>query len=354
MRHFKTYIMPSGDTEWLSYPILSQKISDYMIHAVQAVSDGEIVVGEDLGQAFGSVLACVCPCPCLSCEILDYMTGQPAAVLMTKGKPLAIFGVAEDVRQALAHEDYSAFEPVEAPPGDAFYVQNAYGAYLAQESLRERINMRHLKNGVMLMSPQTTFIAPDAVIGSGTTVLPGCMINSGTVIGENCRIGPNCVLDNARVGSGTSLNNVQMQDSSVGENTVIGPYCWIRPGCHIGSGVRVGDFVEFKEADIGDGTKIAHLTYIGDAELGQRVNVGCGVVFANYDGKKKYRSTVGDDSFLGCNVNLVSPVHIGKDVYIATGSTITEDVEDGAMAIGRVRQTVKPGWVEKRRADGKL
>ncbi|MBQ3091095.1 MAG: hypothetical protein IJC44_01055 [Clostridia bacterium] len=354
MRHFKTYIMPSGASEWLDYPILSQKISDYMKNTIAEISDGEVVIGEPLDHAFGNILVCLRPCPCLSTELLGYMTEQTAAVLLTKGTPLAIFGTAEDVVEALAHEDYSSFEPVEAPPGDAFYVLESYGAYLAQESLRERINMRHLKSGVMLMSPQTTFIAPDAIIGKGTTILPGCMINSGTVIGEKCTIGPNTILDNAIVGDGTKLNNVQVQDSTIGKNTSIGPFGWVRPGCNIGDNVRIGDFTEFKKANIGNGTKIAHLTYVGDADLGERINLGCGVVFANYDGKNKYRSTVGDDAFIGCNVNLVSPVNIGSGAYIATGSTITEDVEEGALAIARERMTVKPGWVEKRKAEGKL
>jgi len=354
MRHFNTYIMPSAPSEWLEYPILSQPISEYIASAVKEISDGEVSVGKPIDSAFGSILVYMMPCPAISVDTLSYMTEQPAAVLMKKGEVLAVFGEAEAVRDAIAHEDYSSFEHIETPPADAVYVTDTYSVYMAQELLREKINMRHLKSGVMIMSPSTTFIAPDAVIGEGTVILPGCMINKGTVIGKGCTIGPNSLLENANVGDNTKLNNVQVFESRIGSGTSIGPFAWVRPGCDIGDNVRIGDFVEFKKANIGNGTKIAHLTYIGDADLGERINIGCGVVVANYDGKHKYRSTVGDDAFIGCNVNLVSPVNIGKEAYIATGSTITEDVEDGALAIARERQTVKPGWVEKRKADGKL
>ncbi len=122
----------------------------------------------------------------------------------------------------------------------------------------------------------------------------------------------------------------------------------------MGDGCRVGDFVELKNATIGEGTKISHLTYVGDSDLGRDINLGCGVVFVNYDGKEKHRTTVDDKAFIGCNVNLVSPVHVGREAYIAAGSTVTEDVPGGALAIARQRQTVRPGWVDKRKEEGKL
>lgn len=122
----------------------------------------------------------------------------------------------------------------------------------------------------------------------------------------------------------------------------------------MGEKCRVGDFVELKNSNIGDGTKISHLTYVGDSDVGEKVNLGCGVVFVNYDGKNKNRSIVGDGAFVGCNVNLVSPVNVGSNAYIAAGSTITEDVPDGAMAIARERQSIKEDWVSKRKMEGKL
>ncbi len=352
MRHFNTYILPCCGS-WLEYSILSQKVSDYIRASVAQISDGGISEGE-VDTDFGSVLAFLKPCPALSADTLSYLTEQSAAVLMSKGEVLAVYGAASDVKEALEHEDYSSFDAVETPPGDAAYVHDTESAFKAQELLRERINMQHLKNGVMLLSPQTTHIAPDAVIGSGTVILPGCLIYSGTVIGSDCRIGPNCLLEQAVIGDRTSVNETQMKESTVGCDSTVGPFCWIRPGCQVGDNVRLGDFVELKKAVIGNGTKVSHLTYIGDAEFGRHINVGCGTVVVNYDGKGKYKTTVGDNSFIGCNVNLVSPVNIGSDTFIAAGSTITDDVEDGAFAIARSRQEVKPGWVKKRRESGKL
>ncbi len=353
MRHFKTFIPTAEHDRWMAYPILSQTVADYIRKAVAEVSDGGVCEGA-VDTDFDSVLCVLRPAPALSPSTLEYLTGLPAAVLRVKGEAIAAYGPAADVKEAVQHEDFSAFESVETPPGDAACIVDTESAYLAQELLRERINQFHLKNGVMLLSPQTTHIAPDVTIGSGTVILPGCLLYSGTEIGSNCVIGPNCVLQQAFVGDGTTINQTQMTESRVGKNSTVGPFCWIRPGCDIGSNVRLGDFVELKKAVIGNGTKVSHLTYIGDAEFGERINVGCGTVVVNYDGKGKYKTTVGDDSFIGCNVNLVSPVHVGSDTFIAAGSTITDDVPDGAFAIARSYQQIKEGWVEKRKEAGKL
>lgn len=353
MRHFKTYIAVGESADWLDYPILSRPASEYIARAVGEISDGEIAVQRP-EDAFDAVLAILRPCPAISADTLSYLTEQGSAALMVRGEVIALYGPAGDVISAMDSGDISLFEQVETPAGEAAYVVDTETAFRAQELIRERINLRHLKRGVMLLSPQTTHIAPDAEIGEGTVILPGCLIYSGTKIGKGCRIGPNCLLESAEIGDGTSVNEAQIKESVIGRNTTVGPFCWIRPGCRIGDNVRLGDFVELKKAVIGDGTKVSHLTYIGDAEFGQRINVGCGTVVVNYDGKNKTKTTVGDDSFIGCNVNLVSPVNIGHDTFIAAGSTITDDVQPGDFAIARARQEVKPGWVEKRRQSGKL
>ena len=140
----------------------------------------------------------------------------------------------------------------------------------------------------------------------------------------------------------------------MGAHTTVGPFAYIRPGCRVGEHVRIGDFVELKNSVIGDGTKVSHLTYIGDSDFGRGINVGCGVVTVNYDGKKKYRTTVEDDAFIGCNVNLVSPVRVGRGAYLAAGGTITEEVPEDALVVARARATVKPLWAKKRREQGKL
>ena len=142
----------------------------------------------------------------------------------------------------------------------------------------------------------------------------------------------------------------QVYESVVGAQATVGPFAYIRPGCKIGDHTRIGDFVELKKAEIGDGTKVSHLTYVGDAQVGERVNFGCGTVVVNYDGYNKYQTVIGDDCFIGCNTNLVSPVRLGDRVFTAAGTTVTKDVPDGALAVARSRQTVYEGWNDRRRA----
>ena len=152
------------------------------------------------------------------------------------------------------------------------------------------------------------------------------------------------------VGDFTEINASQTNESAIGSHTTVGPFAYVRPNSTIGDHVKVGDFVEIKNSVIGNGTKISHLTYVGDSDCGERVNFGCGTVTTNYDGFKKYRCTIGDDSFIGCNTNLVAPVKVGEGSYIAAGSTITDDVPADALALARTKQTVKEGWAARRRA----
>lgn len=197
---------------------------------------------------------------------------------------------------------------------------------------------------------ENTFIAPDAQIDAGASVLPGCIIRAGCKIGKNAVIGPNTILEQAEIGEGTSVNNSQVYESTVGAQATVGPFAYIRPGCQIGDHTRIGDFVELKKAQIGNGTKVSHLTYIGDADVGERVNFGCGTVVVNYDGYVKSKTVIGDDCFIGCNTNLVAPVTLGDRVFTAAGATITKNVPDGALAVARARQTNLDGWNDRRRA----
>ena len=184
--------------------------------------------------------------------------------------------------------------------------------------------------------------------------MPGTILKGNTKIASGAVIGPNSLLENAVVGEGSTVNASQVYDSTIGRNTNVGPFAYIRPHCVVGDDIKVGDFVELKNSTIGDGTKISHLTYVGDTDLGKRINLGCGTVTVNYDGKNKYRCTVGDDSFIGCNTNMIAPVTIGKGSYVAAGSTITDDVPEESLAIARARQTNKPGWAADRRKKGLL
>ena len=209
---------------------------------------------------------------------------------------------------------------------------------------RERMLLRHLDNGVDIPCADGILIGAQVEIGRDARILPGTVLEGRTVIGPGCVIGPNSYIKDSTVGAGTRVLASYLTDSTVGEGTRIGPFTQLRPDSHIGDGVKIGDFVEVKNATVGDGTSIAHLTYIGDSDVGRYCNFGCGVVTANYDGKKKFRTTVGDRAFIGCNTNLIPPVRIGEGAYTAAGTTVDSDVPAGALAIGRVRQEIKEGW----------
>lgn len=220
----------------------------------------------------------------------------------------------------------------------------------AEEIMRRRINESHMVNGVTIIDTNSTYIESDVEIGNDTIIYPGVMLKGNTKIGSNCIIEMNSAIENSIIGDNTEVKNSTIIDSVVGENTTVGPYAYLRPKSNIGNNVKIGDFVEVKNATIEDNSKASHLSYIGDAYVGKDVNIGCGVVFVNYDGKNKFKSIVKDGAFIGSNSNLVAPVIVEEDGYIATGSTITNDVPKGALAIARERQVVKEGWVEKKRS----
>lgn len=215
--------------------------------------------------------------------------------------------------------------------------------------LRDRIVKRHVQNGVRVLDPSAVYIDPRVVIGRGTVVLPGSILRGETSVGRDCVIGPNAMVRDCNVGDETEINASQANESVIGSRTHVGPFAYIRPGCTIGDDIKVGDFVEVKNSTIGDGTKISHLTYVGDSDVGKRVNFGCGTVTTNYDGFKKYRCTIGDGAFLGCNTNLVAPVTVGDGAYTAAGSTITEEVPPDALAVARSHQKNLEGWAARRR-----
>ena len=219
----------------------------------------------------------------------------------------------------------------------------------AEKIMQKRINEYHMRNGVTMRNPESVYIEDGVEIGNDTEICQNVTIKSGTKIGSDCVIGSGSMLNRAVIHDGVDVLSSVILESEVDEGTHVGPFAYIRPNCHVGKEVKVGDFVELKNSNIDDGTKISHLTYIGDSDVGKRVNFGCGTVTCNYDGKKKYRTTIGDDCFVGCNTNFVSPINVGDGVYIATGSTITEDIPENSLSIARARQVNKEGWKDKRK-----
>ncbi len=218
----------------------------------------------------------------------------------------------------------------------------------ASNAMRRRVLTRLMEDGVTIIDPASTYVDMDVVIGMDTILYPGTIIEGSTIIGEECIIGPNSRIVSSVIGNGVEIQNSVVLESKVNDNSKVGPFAYIRPESEIGSNVKIGDFVEIKKSKIGDKTKVSHLTYIGDSEVGKGCNFGCGTVVVNYDGTNKYKTKIGDNAFIGCNCNLIAPVEVGNNAYLAAGSTITDNVPDGALAIARERQVNKEGWVEKK------
>ena len=217
----------------------------------------------------------------------------------------------------------------------------------AERIMRERINLQHMRNGVTLIDPANTYIEADVIIGQDTVVYPGTALKGSTVIGMECQIGPHSEISDCEIGDGSVIRQSVTAKSSIGSHVNIGPFAHIRPESEIHDEVKIGNFVETKKAVFGKGSKASHLSYIGDAEVGQDVNIGCGSITVNYDGKNKFLTKIEDNVFIGCNSNLVAPVTIGKGAYVAAGSTITRDVPGEALSIARARQENKEHYVQK-------
>ncbi|MBD8138584.1 bifunctional UDP-N-acetylglucosamine diphosphorylase/glucosamine-1-phosphate N-acetyltransferase GlmU [Bacillus sp. CFBP 13597] len=216
----------------------------------------------------------------------------------------------------------------------------------AEQILRKRINEKHMKNGVTIIDPLTTFIEADVQIGQDTVINPGSFIKGKSIIGQDCLIGPNTEISNCEIGDGTEVLQSVVHESSIGSFVKIGPFAHVRPQSDIKDSVKIGNFVEIKKTVFGKGSKASHLSYIGDAEVGENVNIGCGSITVNYDGKNKYLTKIEDNVFIGCNSNLVAPVTVGEGAYVAAGSTITQDVPQQALSVARARQVNKEDYVK--------
>lgn len=218
------------------------------------------------------------------------------------------------------------------------------------ETARRAVLRRLMENGVSVPCADGVMVGPDVTVGADTVLLPGTVLRGKTVIGSGCVFGPNSLAEDCTFGDGVVFNASQAYRSRVGDGVTIGPFAHLRPNTVLAEKVHVGDFVELKNSSIGVGTKVPHLTYVGDSDVGAGVNFGCGCVTVNYDGVNKHRTAVGDHAFIGCNTNLIAPVRVGNNAYTAAGSTITRDVPDDALAVARSRQQNKEDWVKRRRS----
>ena len=219
--------------------------------------------------------------------------------------------------------------------------------------LNERTCERHMREGVTIVDPATTWIDVDVTIGRDTTILPGTQLLGATSIGSACSIGPEVTLTDTEVRDGARITRAEVLLAVIGEEATVGPYSYLRPGTVLGAKGKIGGFVETKNAEIGEGAKVPHLTYCGDATIGAGANIGAGTIFANYDGVAKHHTTIGAHSFIGSDTVIVAPVSVGDGAYVAAGSALTKDVEPGQIAVARGTQRNIDGWVARSRAGTK-
>lgn len=287
---------------------------------------------------------------------------------MLDGRPLAIAMSSQHLKTIVseAYEVFSSDEILKDIQKALMRLFNDHLMYeLEPEDVEEASSMKALQQiiysynqekiesllemGTLVVDPNSTWIDTDVVVGSDSVIYPGSIIKGKTVIGEGCEIGPAVRIEDCQIGNGVKIKDSTLISSKVDDESTIGPYAYLRPKSDIGKGVKIGDFVEVKNARIDDGAKVSHLSYIGDGHVGKRVNISCGVIFANYDGKNKFKTTVEDDAFVGSGSNLIAPVTIREGAYVAAGSTITDDVDKYSLAIARGRQVQKKDWVLNKR-----
>lgn len=240
---------------------------------------------------------------------------------------------------------------VAADPRETYGINSRVQLAEAEKILRYRKLVRLMEAGVTIIDPATTFIDDEVEIEPDTIIYPNTIIERGSRIGCECVIGPGTRIVESRIGNRVEIQNSVLLKSLVGDECTIGPFAYLRPGTELAGKNRVGDFVEIKNSKVGEGSKIPHLAYVGDATVGRNVNIGCGTITCNYDGVRKWPTRIGDGAFIGSNTNLVAPVEIGANAVTGAGSTITKDVPADSLAVERSRQTVIRDWVKKKRTD---
>jgi bifunctional UDP-N-acetylglucosamine pyrophosphorylase/glucosamine-1-phosphate N-acetyltransferase len=261
-----------------------------------------------------------------------------------------------DTVAALAERGETVAARVFDDPGLLVGVNDRWQLALAESDMRIRILRRHALEGVTLLDPATITIGPDVTIGRDTVIEPSTVLLGSTIVGAGCRLGPNTRIEDSQIGDGSVVLMSHVSEAVLGRNVRCGPFANLRPKSILGDGVKVGDFVEVKNATLGEGASVSHLTYIGDARIGARTNVGAGTITCNYDGFQKHQTEIGADVFVGSNSTLVAPVKIGDGAMTAAGSVVNADVPADALAVGRARQEVKEGWAaswRRRKSGGK-
>ena len=260
-------------------------------------------------------------------------------IQMENGRPLQIY-----VLKGEAVQSFAESKTVPLPVRGVRPADTPLDFHYLREYVRESIILRHVENGVIIKNPGTVSIGGNVIIEKGAVIEPGTVLKGQTNIGSKTRVGPNTDIYSCKIGEGCTITKSTLSLSTLENGVRVGPYAHIRPGCHLSDKTMAGSFTELKNAKVGAGSIVAHLSYIGDAEVGRHVNVGCGSVTANFDGVSKHVTRIGDDAFLGCNSVLIAPVTVGEGSVVSAGSTVTADVPPFALAIARSRQINKEDW----------
>ena len=331
MEKIKVYLVES---KWQDERLLGRKVKDFVLANMQGF-DRKIVPGsQDAENLFeDGALNVVLP---LSCPLVtkDDVLRLAKSIRLRGAKRVefygssAVFCLGKGERKSIFVNNSAFFE-----------ISDANSFCLVYNILKDRIADRNMAHGVMIFDKASTFIDDTVEIAEGAKILPFCRIEGCTKIECGATVSSSFLQD-ATVREGANVEYSHVTNSVIGKNATIGPYARLRSAV-IGDGCRIGDFVEVKQSVIGNGAKSAHLTYIGDANVGERTNVGCGTVFCNYDGNKKHKTNVGNDCFLGANTNLVAPLNIGDRAFVAAGTTVTTDVDDDMFVIGRTQQKTR-------------
>ncbi|MCL2574363.1 MAG: hypothetical protein FWE34_07430 [Defluviitaleaceae bacterium] len=337
------------------HKIFGVRVIDYMLRALMQATAQKIFVLVEKAEYCHYLDDAIAPVICkgrgnTSVEDIVQDYGQDAICLVLSG---AMMVDAMDIASALRYAMQTSTKVLNIEDAEGFdtglIIENRVSLARATKLVQTRINNGHMYNGVTMINPDATYIAPDVKIGMDTIIYPNVTIEGDTTIGANCLIGQNCRILNMKIGDGVEIWDSTCVESEIGDGTSVGPYAYLRPNSVIGKKCKIGDFVEIKNATMGDGSKASHLGYIGDAIIGKNVNFGCGAITVNYDGKCKSQTVVEDNAFIGSNSNLVAPVRVCEGAYVAAGSTITKEVPCDALAVARSRQENKEGWVSKRR-----
>lgn len=337
--------------QWSDIPVLFTSSKDIISNTCKELSNNIFYSVEECDFS-KDLLVIEQPAVCVSAESLREFTNENCLSRMESGdETVAKFFPAGSVNSL---DDNAVFKTSYMYAEEAYVVKDAYSAYICQEMLKNKVNEKLLHKGVFITDVATAMISPLSEIEEGVVIMPNCQIYGNTHICKKAVIGPNSLIFDSTIGENTKINSSQVYESTVGANTTVGPFSYIRPKSQIGDKVKIGDFVEIKKSSVDTGTKISHFAYIGDSEIGKNVNFSCGAITVNYDGKNKYKTKVGNNAFIGCNVNLVAPVEVADGAFVAAGSTVVENVPEQALTIARARQYTKENWAKKRREDGKL